>query len=104
MPYPPRPPTPQAVGAALKRAGFPRSEPTMGLRQHTAGYQVRKGRSIPDSVEVRWLPHSLDDDGDLLGRRRTRALLRYADALLVAGFRPQVDEPGEKVTVYARRS
>lgn len=100
MPYPPRSPTTQAVGAALKRAGVPRSEPTMGLGEHTAGYKVRKGQCGPGTVEVTWLPHSLDSPPSR-GNHQLR-LLRCADILLLAGFQPRLEAGGEKLTVYAR--
>ena len=62
MPYPPRPPTGQAVSAALKRAGFNRSAVLIGTGryrdgrlvkgsdQHTWGYEVR---TIQGRITVR---------------------------------------------------
>lgn len=101
VPYP----TVQGVGAALKRAGFNRSEPMSGPRsllEHTAGYKIRKSRSTPAHVDVFWLPCSLDIGGEK--ERRARALLRYADTLLAAGFRAQLARGGGKLVVYGRRS
>jgi len=99
MPYAPRPLTSQAVSAALKRAGFNRSEPT-GLRDRTAGYKVRKSRVNPAYVEVSWLPDSRSITPD---REHPRLmLLRCADQLLHAGFRSQLSEGAAKLTVYAR--
>ena len=108
MPYPPKPPAPQAVGAALKRAGFSRSQ-SSGVYHRTAGYAVRKCRTQPDAVDVRWWPDSREAvsppaDPGQIAKRRTLTLLRYADALLVAGFRQQLSEGGDKLTVYARRT
>lgn len=105
MPYPPKPPTGQAVSAALKHAGFNRIAPFCGaglarLNEHAAGYKVRKSPTDPNAVEVRWLPSSLATDP--MTERRMLMLVRYADALLHAGFRCQIDEPGAKLTVYAR--
>jgi hypothetical protein len=104
MPYPPRPPTPQAVGAALRRAGLTRSQ-SSGAYVRTAGYAVRKSRTQPDAVEVRWWPdsraHFSPDD---LANRRILTLLRYADKLLAQGFRSQLSDGGDRLTVYARRA
>jgi hypothetical protein len=107
MPYPPKPPTTQAVGAALKRAGFSRSQ-SSGVYVRTAGYTVRKCRTQPDAVDVRWWPDSRETaapavDTAQITKRRTLTLLRYADALLVAGFRQQLSLSGDRLTVYARR-
>lgn len=94
MPYPPRAPTPQGVGGALKRAGFNRADP------RGAGYKVRKSKATPASVEVLWQADPRDCGP--AAARRTLTLQRYADVLVGARFRCRLDEPGGKLTVYAR--
>jgi hypothetical protein len=98
-----RPVSAQGVVAALKRAGFNRAEPMSGpasLQEHTAGWQVRKPRAAAGAVEVRWLPCSLDLETNTPRKtRRVRALLRYADVLVLAGFRARLDGEGEKLIV-----
>jgi hypothetical protein len=108
VPYPPKPPTPQIVGAILKRAGFNRSQPdNRGPKEYTEGYQVRKAPGIPGAVEVTWRPSSLGLHPEGHRDRRTRWLQRYADAILAdalyrSRFRVRLSEPDGKVTVYAR--
>jgi hypothetical protein len=106
--YPPKPPTPQIVGAILKRAGLNRSQ-SSGVFSRTAGYSVRKSRTQPDAVEVRWWPDSREDitpaDSGAIAKRRTGWLQRYADAIhadpLYRGrLRAAIED--DKVTVYAR--
>lgn len=103
MPYPSRPPTTQAVGSALKREGFGRSQ-LSGASYRIAGYAVRKCRTQPDAVDVRWYPDSREatspDVYTDIEPKRTRMLLRYADRLLAQGFRSQVH--GDRVIVYGR--
>lgn len=84
MPYSPKPPTPQIVGAILKRAGFNRSAPCgPGLKDHTHGYKVRKCPYDSSAVEVLWWPDSRDvSDAASIGTRRVQWLQRYADAIL----------------------
>jgi hypothetical protein len=113
MPYPPKPPTPQIVGAILKRAGFNRSQ-SSGVYVRTAGYAVRKSRTQPDAVEVRWWPDlpdlrevAPDADDDITGRRY-RWLQRYADAITTDAlyhgrFVVRFTSQDGKVTVYLRR-
>ena len=110
--YPPRPPTPQIVGAILKRAGFNRSQ-SSGVYHRTAGYAVRKSRTEPDAVEVRWHPDSREaaapDAAQDTATRRIRWLQRYADAILAdplyrGRLRCRLSEPDGKVTVYAREA
>jgi hypothetical protein len=112
VPYPPKPPTPQIVGAILKRAGLNRSQ-SSGVYNRTAGYSVRKSRTQPDAVEVRWWPDSREDitpaGSDAIAKRRTGWLQRYADAIVTdplyrGRLRCQLSEPDGKVTVYARSS
>ncbi len=100
----PRPPTPQAVGAALKRAGLNRSQ-SSGVYHRTAGYAVCKSRTRPGAVEVRWWPDSREAavDAAEIAKRRTLKLLRYFDALLASGFRAQLSEAGDVLVVYARK-
>jgi hypothetical protein len=100
---PPKPPTPQAVIAILKRAGFSRSQ-SSGVYVRTPGYAVRN-RPQPGAVEVRWWPDSREvpADADDVLRRRARWLQRYADAILAdSRFRCRLSEKDGKVTVYAR--
>jgi len=103
MPYPQRTPTTQAVGAALKREGFGRSQ-SSGCFYQVAGYAVRKCRTQPDAVEVRWQPDSREaaspDIYNDTETRRTRMLLRYADRLLAQGFRSQKRD--DRLIVYGR--
>jgi hypothetical protein len=110
MPYPPKPPTPQIVGAILKRAGLNRSQ-SSGVCNRTAGYAVRKSHPQPDAVEVRWWPDSREDiapaDSGAIATRRTGWLQRYADAIITDAlyrgrFLCRLSEPDEKVTVCAR--
>jgi hypothetical protein len=93
--------------AALKHAGFNRAAPMYRptLQEHTSGWQVRQVRGVPGYVDVRWVPCSLDLETDETRQRRTvRALLRYADALIVAGFKVRLAPTNDKLTVYARRT
>ena len=92
MPYPPRPPTTQAIGAALKRAGISRSEwmPGAGL---SPGYRVRKSRTVPSAVEVLWRGEAED--------RTVLRLLRMADVIVGAGFRCRLSDDRSKITIYA---
>jgi hypothetical protein len=103
MPYPRKAPTPQAVGAALKREGFSRSQ-SSGVCHRTSGYSVRKCRTQPDAVDVRWWPDSREaaSPGACTDteKRRTMALLRYADRLLAQGFRSQ--KHGDRLIVFGR--
>lgn len=102
MPYPPRPATTQAVGAALKRAGFNRVQPFYGagrMNDMTAGYKVTKSRTANDAVEVQWLPSSLAAGPET--NQRIATLGRYADALAAARFRCQMDDEFTKLFVYA---
>lgn len=108
MPYPPKPPTVQVVGAILKRAGFSRSQ-SSGVYHRTAGYAVRKSRTQPDAVEVRWWPDSrqVTPDAEDIAAYRFRWLQRYADAInrdpLYHGrFVIRFTSQDGKVTIYPR--
>ena len=95
MPYPSRPPSTQAVGAALKRGGISRSEWMPGTGIDSPGYQVRKSRTMPGVVDVFWHGES--------GGRAAPPLLRMADILLLgAGFRCRVSDQGDRLMVYGR--
>lgn len=103
MPYPPKPPTTQAVIAALKREGFSRSEPcSPGPKDHTAGWRVRKCPWDSSLVEVLWWDDTRAIHGEGAAARRFHWLQRYADALVRSRFRCQISEKDGKVTVYAR--
>ena len=112
MPYPLRPPTGQAVSAALKRAGFNRSailtgtgryhwdgKLVRGSEQHSAGYEVR---TVQGQIRVRHLTGGAGPVNEEVAQRATLKLLRYADALLLAGLRSQLDADGRSLIVYAR--
>lgn len=102
--YPPKPPTPQIVGAILKRGGFNRSQPCgPGPKDHTAGYKVRKCPYDSALTEVLWWDdsRSIGDDS----AARDGWLRRYADAILAdplyrGRLRPAI--ACGKVTVYPR--
>ena len=106
MPYPPRPPTGQAVSAALKRAGFNRSAVhrdgrlVKGSDQHTWGYEVR---TIQGRITVRHILGGIGPVSDEGTKRAVRMVLRYADELLLAGFLVKIDEGGRSLIVHARR-
>ena len=105
MPYPPRSATPQAVGAALKRAGFNRVAPFYGagrMNDTTAGYKVTKSRTAPNAVEVLWFPSSLATEPTQ--EWCTAMLMQYSGALEAAGFRCDLTQITEKLFVYARRN
>ena len=86
------PPTPQAISALLREAGFQRSERIRqkGLhrtgQQFTSGYKVTAGS--PGEVEVRWWSerhqHELGDVG---------ALDRFADEIRAAGYQAGYADP-----------
>ena len=107
MPHPPKPPTPQAVGAALKHAGFRRSQ-LSGASHQIAGYAVRKCRTQPDAVDVRWWPDSREaaapDVYTDIAEKRHRMLQRYADALVRERFRCRIISTDDRVIVYAREA
>ena len=112
MPYPPRPPTGQAVSAALKRAGFSRSAALAGTgRYHWDGKLVRGSEQYSEGYEVRTVDGRITVRHKLGGagaaneenvRRAVRKVLRYADTLLLAGFQPRIDEGGRSLIVCAR--
>lgn len=107
VPYPPKPPTTQAVGAALKREGFGRSQ-SSGVYHRTTGYAVRKCRTQPDAVDVRWWPDSREgaapDAYTGLAVKRRRMLQRYADVLVRNGFLCRLSEKDDLLTVFGRRT
>lgn len=112
MPYPPRPPTGQAVSAALKRAGFNRSTVLVGTGryrdgglvkgsdQHTWGYEVR---TIHGRITVRHILGGIGPVSDEGAKRAVHMVRRYADELHAAGFLMNIDEGGRSLIVHARR-
>lgn len=86
------PPTPQAISALLRRAGFKRSEriPQRGLHRtgarFTDGYEVTAGS--PGQAEVRWWSeHHQRALGDV------GALDCFADEIGAAGYRAEYADP-----------
>lgn len=108
-------PTSQAVSAALKRAGYGRSDTlpgterrrwdgrkVRGTRCRSEGYEVQKDKD--GVIRVRYRHGSGGPVNDAQVRHAQRMLLLYADALLIAGFRSQVDDGVRALTVYGTRS
>jgi len=112
VPYPPRPPTGQAVSAALKRAGFNRSAVLIGTGRHhngklirgsdqrTWGYEVRTTQGRITVRHVLGGPGPVSDEG---AKRAVHMVLRYASELHAAGFLVKIDEGGQGLIVHARR-
>jgi hypothetical protein len=113
VPYPPRPPTGQAVAAALKRAGFNRSvvlpgtgrynwdgRLVRGSERHSDGYEVK---TADGQITVRWRTCGPVVNPDAEHRKRMGWLQRYADTLVGDGFCCRLSEPDGKVIVHGRR-
>lgn len=79
-------PTPQAISALLRKAGFERSVSSAtrikGWHDYSAGYMARGYGA--DSVEVRHMTGF--DRGERAARARGEMLGRYADAITAAGW------------------
>jgi hypothetical protein len=92
------PPTPQAISALLRKAGFERSVSRAtrikGWRESSAGYYVT---GYKDEVNVRhMLGFSRDEEA------RDRMLARYAEAIRAAGWQVTGPTPvGRELVVTA---
>jgi hypothetical protein len=85
----------------LRKAGFERVE-MRSVRDHTAGFKVRKAFGEPDAVEIHWWPSSLDHSR--AADREKLWLGRYADAIAAAGRGWQVDRRRpDKLVIRARK-
>lgn len=94
------PPTPQAISALLRKAGFDRAtyskSSIRGMREHSQGYHVQADPS--GGVSVNWWQSSL-----IHGTNPTRnreMLAHYAQAITAAGF--AVESRAHKLIVTAQ--
>jgi hypothetical protein len=76
------PPTPQAIAAILRKAGFERAEDLPG-GGNTRGYRVIRNRNDDGVVLVNWWEHSSYADDHAL---QAHKLKRYAEAITAAGY------------------
>lgn len=81
----PRPPTPQAISALLKRAGFERAQ--VQRFTLTSGFRVTKSRAHPDAVRVEYLTGPREHESFRPGR-----LAAYAETITDDGWTVETGE------------
>jgi hypothetical protein len=90
-------PTPQAISALLRKAGFEKSESSgsKGWRNYSEGYKVNG--PFDEAVEVRHMTGL--DRGENGRKRRAEMLARYAAAITEAGWAIAADDDRDYVLI-----